>query len=97
MKNCLWIALLSCFLMGVVGCGGEEDEAEVVVAEEAEFVGDCAALVECHIGLQDAAVAASGIDKSDEDIRSECETLVRDDYGNDEAACTAGLEDYTCP
>jgi len=83
--------------MGFVGCGGEEDEAEVVVAEEAEFVGDCAALIECHIDLQGAALAGTDIDKSDETIRSECETLVRDDYGNDEAACTAGLDDYNCP
>jgi hypothetical protein len=81
--------------MGFVGCGGDEDEVEA--SEEVVFVGDCAALVECHIGLQEVALNVSGFEKSDSFIRSECETLVIDDYGNDEAACSVGLEELSCP
>ena len=97
MKHVGWIVLLSCFCVGFVGCGGEESEIEVVEGETEEFTGDCAALVACHVGLQESAIAAGAPDKSDEAILAECETLVRDDYGNDEAACSAGLDDYSCP
>lgn len=97
MKHGVWIAWMACLSLGLVGCGGEESEAEVTAeADTAAFMGDCAVLVDCHIELQQSAIDAGAPPKSDDAIRAECETLVTDDYGNDEAACTAGLEDYGC-
>ena len=78
-----------------LGCGGDEEEADSAVT----LSGACLDLVECHEEMSAAVVAQTDTPKSETQIRFECETLVMDDFDNDEAACSVGLEDMLlmCP
>ena len=47
----------------------------------------CQAFVECHVTLQRGLLEQAGVDKSEEEIRQECETQVADDFANQEDTC----------